>query len=459
MEVRSVWELNLDISVEMALKFGTDGVRGRAFVDLTPEWVAKLAISASDVLQSDTVVIGTDGRESGEDFVNALRSGFQSRGLSVWYMGVVPTPAVAHAAATHNIAGAMVSASHNPSTDNGIKLLSAGGKKLSDHAQTEIEAILESNDFPNTALTGNYVKATHNHLTDGWITTLNKSIEGRSLKGISLVVDCANGAVSSYAAETLRGLGAKVTSIHDAPDGSNINKDCGSTSIGSLQSAVRSIDADLGLAFDGDADRVLAIDRQGRVIDGDFMIAICAEDMKRRKALTGNTAVVTVMTNLGFHLSMKEKGIHVHQTPVGDRQVLAALEENNWSLGGEQSGHVIFSDLSTTGDGLLTGIQLLDVMSRTSRSLEELADTAMVRYPQVLKQVDVSETTLDIESLLTDEIAQAEKQLGDQGRVLVRRSGTEPVLRIMVESTTNEIAESTVNRLVLAAESYLGASE
>lgn len=442
----------------MSLKFGTDGVRGRAFVDLRPEWVTNLAISASDVLQSDTVVIGSDGRESGKDFVSALRTGFESEGLSVWYMGTVPTPALAHAAATHGIAGAMVSASHNPSEDNGIKLLSAGGKKLNDDAQSEIEAILESNDFPNLTQGASYVEPSYSHLANDWVSTLRESIKDRNLSGISLVVDCANGAVSAFAANTLRELGAKVVSIHDAPDGTNINEDCGSTSLGSLRAAVRDNRADLGLAFDGDADRVLAIDRQGRVIDGDFMIAICAEDMKSRKALKDNTAVVTVMTNLGFHLAMKEKGIHVHQTPVGDRQVLAALVANDWSLGGEQSGHIIFSDLSTTGDGLLTGIQLLDIIARSNKRLDELADFAMIRYPQVLKQVNLSKTTIDIESSLAEDIANAEIELGDSGRVLVRRSGTEPVLRIMVESLTDEIAESTANKLVLAAESYLTAS-
>ena len=442
----------------MSLKFGTDGVRGRAFVDLRTEWVTNLAISASDVLQSDTVVIGSDGRASGKDFVSALRTGFDSKGLSVWYMGTVPTPALAHAAATHGIAAAMVSASHNRSQDNGIKLLSAGGKKLTDHAQREIEAILESDDFPNLTQRSDYVEPSYSYLANDWVSTLQESIKDRSLSGVSLVVDCANGAASAFAAHTLRELGARVTSIHDVPDGNNINEDCGSTNLGSLQTAVRDNNADLGLAFDGDADRVLAVDRQGRVIDGDFMIAICAEDLKSREALNGNTAVVTVMTNLGFHLAMKEKQIHVHQTPVGDRQVLAALEENDWSLGGEQSGHIIFSDLSTTGDGLLTGIQLLDIIGRSNTSLDELADSAMVRYPQVLKQVNLSTTTVDIESSLAEDIANAEKELGDSGRVLVRRSGTEPVLRIMVESLKDEIAESTANKLVLAAESYLAVS-
>ena len=442
----------------MSLKFGTDGVRGRAFVDLRTEWVTNLAISASDVLQSDTVVIGSDGRASGKDFVSALRTGFDSKGLSVWYMGTVPTPALAHAAATHGIAAAMVSASHNRSQDNGIKLLSAGGKKLTDHAQREIEAILESDDFPNLTQRSDYVEPSYSYLANDWVSTLQESIKDRSLSGVSLVVDCANGAASAFAAHTLRELGARVTSIHDVPDGNNINEDCGSTNLGSLQTAVRDNNADLGLAFDGDADRVLAVDQQGRVIDGDFMIAICAEDLKSREALNGNTAVVTVMTNLGFHLAMKEKQIHVHQTPVGDRQVLAALEENDWSLGGEQSGHIIFSDLSTTGDGLLTGIQLLDIIGRSNTSLDELADSAMVRYPQVLKQVNLSTTTVDIESSLTEDIANAEIELGDSGRVLVRRSGTEPVLRIMVESLKDEIAESTANKLVLAAESYLAVS-
>jgi len=438
----------------MTLKFGTDGVRGRAFVDLKPEWVAHLASSSAKILQSDTVVIGTDGRDSGPAFVTALTEGFQSQGLSVWYMGTVPTPAIAYSAATNRIAGAMVSASHNPSSDNGIKLLSAGGKKLSDEDQKQIEMTLESEDFHDLPRLESDMEPTHAHLARDWVSSLLESIDGRTLEGISIVIDCANGAVSSYAADAFRSLGAQVRSIHDSPDGSNINEGCGSTNVESLQQAVKDSNADLGLAFDGDADRVLAIDRSGRVVDGDFMIAIFAEDMKERNRLNADTAVVTVMTNMGFHIAMKSKGIRVHQTPVGDRQVLAALQENNWSLGGEQSGHVIFSDIATTGDGLLTGIQLLDIIKRSGKDLEELADLAMVRYPQVLKQVDLPNSSATIEGSLLAEIEKVERELGEEGRVLVRRSGTEPILRIMVESATHEKAETTANRLVIAAESY-----
>ncbi len=441
----------------MTLKFGTDGVRGRAFVDLKPEWVTRLACSAAQVLQSDTVVIGTDGRESGPAFVEALQKGFHSQGLSVWFMGTVPTPAIAHIAATNGIAGAMVSASHNLSIDNGIKLLSVGGKKLNDGDQKQIENILQSEDFHSLPISGSDLEPTHAHLIQDWVSSLLGSINGRTLEGTSVVIDCANGAVSSYAADALRSLGVSVQSIHDSPDGSNINKGCGSTNTKSLQLAVKECDADLGLAFDGDADRVLAIGRSGRIIDGDYMIAICAEDMKERKCLNEDTTVVTVMTNMGFHLAMQAKGIRVHQTPVGDRQVLAALEENNWSLGGEQSGHVIFSDLATTGDGLLTGIQLLDIIKRSGGDLEELADSAMVRYPQVLKQVDLPSGRVAIEGSLLGEIKKVERELGEDGRVLVRRSGTEPVLRIMVESVTFEKAETTANRLVFAAEAYFAA--
>ena len=438
----------------MTLKFGTDGVRGRAFVDLDPEWVSLLACSAAQVLQSDTVVIGTDGRDSGPAFVKALQKGFESQGLSVWFVGTVPTPAIAHIAATNRIAGAMVSASHNLSQDNGIKLLSAGGKKLSDTDQKKIEMILESEEFHLVTKTENDLEPTHSHLIQEWITSLQESIGGRDLEGTSVVIDCANGAVSHYAADALRGLGASVQSIHDSPDGLNINLHCGSTDTRSLQLAVKEHKADLGLAFDGDADRVLAIDPSGRIIDGDFMIAIFAHDMQERRSLKDNTVVVTVMANMGFHKAMENIGVRVHQTPVGDRQVLAALEENDWSLGGEQSGHIIFNDFATTGDGLLTGIQLLDTMKRSRKGLEEIANSVMVRYPQVLKQVDLPNFSVAITGSLLREIKKEEKELGEEGRILVRISGTEPILRIMVESTTQKKAENTANRLISAAETY-----
>lgn len=438
----------------MTRKFGTDGVRGRAFVDLDPEWVTLLACSAAEVLQSDTVVIGTDGRESGPAFVEALQKGFESQGLQVWFVGTVPTPAIAYIAATNGIAGAMVSASHNLSHDNGIKLLSLGGKKLSDSDQKKIEMMLESQDSHVVANIENDLQPTHSDLIQEWITSLQGSIEGRDLEGTSVVIDCANGAASYYAADALRGLGVSVQSIHDSPNGSNINLHCGSTDIRSLQLAVKEHKADLGLAFDGDADRVLAVDPSGRVIDGDFMIAIFASDMKERRCLKDNTVVVTVMANMGFHIAMESIGVRVHQTPVGDRHVLAALEENDWSLGGEQSGHIIFSDFATTGDGLLTGIQLLDAMKRSRRGIEEIANSVMVRYPQVLKQVDLPNLSVTIAGSLLNEIKKEEEKLGEEGRILVRFSGTEPILRIMVESITSEKAENTANRLILAAETY-----
>ena len=363
----------------MTLKFGTDGVRGRAFSDLQPEWVTFLARSAAQVLKTETVVVGTDGRESGPAFVQALRDGFQAEGVEVLTMGTVPTPAVAHIAATRGIAGAMVSASHNPSSDNGIKFFTPGGNKLNDEDQKQIEALLESEDFQIHTQIDVNLAPSHEHLVHDWIASLQESIDGRNFEGLSVVIDCANGSASHFAYEVLHSLGADVKSIHDAPDGLNINHDCGSTNPSSLRSAVAEIGADLGLAFDGDADRVLAVDQQGRIIDGDYLIAICAEDMKLRQRLQGNTTVVTVMTNLGFHLAMKEKGIQVHETSVGDRHVLAALEKNKWSLGGEQSGHVIFRDLSTTGDGLLTGIQLLDVIKQFI-SLLQHENTSLVVY-------------------------------------------------------------------------------
>jgi phosphoglucosamine mutase len=282
------------------------------------------------------------------------------------------------------------------------------------------------------------------------------AIDGRRLDGLAVVIDCANGAVSEFASGVLRSLGADVTVLHDAPNGRNINDGCGSTHPDDVQARVVGLGADVGLAFDGDADRVLAVDDDGRLIDGDQLIAICAIDRHARGLLPTGAVVVTVMTNLGFHRGMAAHGIDVVTTPVGDRAVLEAMEAGGHNLGGEQSGHIIFRDHATTGDGLLSAVQVLDVMARTGRTLAELADDAMVRLPQVLRNVRVAQRVDDVVEQLADAIAAAESRLGDDGRVLVRPSGTEPLVRIMVEAPTHEEADAVVAALESAAHATLG---
>jgi phosphoglucosamine mutase len=439
------------------LKFGTDGVRGVANLDLTPELVLALGRAAARVLGGWQFVVARDTRVSGPLLEAALVAGLTSEGAQVTSLGVAPTPAVAWLAAAEGAAGAVISASHNRFEDNGVKLFAPGGRKLTDDVETSLEAELHAllaHEGAPSPRTGDAVGT----VVDGspslerWVDAVTGSIDGRRLEGLSVVVDCANGAATAVAPRALRALGARVEVLHDEPDGTNINAGCGSTYPEDVQKAVIQHGADVGLAFDGDADRVLAVDGDGRVVDGDQIIAICAIDRRDHGRLTNDTVVVTVMANLGFRLGMQEHGIHVLEVPVGDRYVLEALADQGLSLGGEQSGHVIFTDLATTGDGLLTAVQLLDVVVRSGRPLADLADAAMTRLPQVLRNVRVADKGLDLASSLADEIAAVESELGERGRVLVRGSGTEPLVRVMVEASTAEAAEGAANRLVLAVE-------
>jgi phosphoglucosamine mutase len=443
----------------LTLRFGTDGVRGVANLDLTPELVVALGRAAARVLGSDDVVIGRDTRISGPLIEAALAAGLAAEGASVHTLVEVPTPLVAWTAAHEGIAGAMISASHNKYPDNGIKLFTAEGRKLRDDVEEALEAELDrlvhGGSDPAAAPTGDAVgtvAASPEHLL-GYADSITTSIDGRDLAGLTIVIDCANGAASTIAPYVLRRLGANVTVIHADPNGTNINEDCGSTHPDDLQRAVLDHKADAGLAFDGDADRVLAVDHHGRVVDGDQIIAVCALDLHDRGLLRNDTVVVTVMTNLGFRRAMTERGVHVEETAVGDRFVLDALEAGHHSIGGEQSGHVIFPDLATTGDGLLTGVQLLDVVARTERPLHELA-SVMSRFPQVMRNVRISAaagaaaTELDVR--IADDLSAARDTLGEDGRVLVRRSGTEPLVRVMVEAATTEQAEAVADRLAAA---------
>ena len=453
------------------LAFGTDGVRGDTRGDFTPGLVEALGRVAAEVLGADGFAVGCDTRASGPALVEALRRGVHRAGGSAVALGVVPTPAVARWCDDEQVAGAVISASHNPWHDNGVKLFAPGGRKLSDEAQHQIEGRLGglmdrdrqageggaavSGDAGPVPGPGRRGRAGQAHGTAGdlardrHIRAVTGSLGGRDLGGLRIVVDAANGAVHESGPQCLRGLGAEVETIHAAPDGYNINDGCGSLHPQSLQAAVVSSGADAGLAFDGDADRVLAVDGTGALVDGDQILAVCAIDRAQRGRLTGNAVVVTVMSNLGLRQAMAVHGIGVVETPVGDRHVLGALEDQGLTLGGEQSGHVIFRDLATTGDGLLTAAQLLDTLKRSGRSLRDLAARAMTRLPQVLVGVPVpaSARSADLDTALGTIAAATAARLGDSGRVLVRPSGTEPLIRVMVEAADPGTAQAAADQL------------
>ncbi|HUF31726.1 MAG TPA: phosphoglucosamine mutase [Acidimicrobiales bacterium] len=445
----------------MTLRFGTDGIRGVANVELTPELVLALGRATATVLGGGRVLVARDTRRSGPLLEAALVAGLTAEGCDVERLGVLPTPGVAWMAATEGVAGAMISASHNPFADNGVKLFVPGGRKVDDATQTALEAALDRflDQGGPTGPTGERRGAEVGAVTDGgeaaaarYLESLVASLEGRDLAGLHVVLDCANGAASSVAPRAVGQLGARVEVIAAEPDGVNINEGCGSNHPEALQAAVVAAGADLGLAFDGDADRVVAVDHTGALVDGDHLIAMCAVDLAARDRLAGRTVVVTVMTNLGFRLAMARAGIEVVETAVGDRHVLEALEEGGWSLGGEQSGHVIFRDLATTGDGTLTGLQILDLVRRSGRTLADLAAGAMTRLPQVLVNVAVARRRPDVAEAVAGEIAAVEAALGEPGRVLIRPSGTEPVVRVMVEAPTAAAAEDGARRLATAVE-------
>ncbi len=448
------------------LKFGTDGVRGVANADLTPELALALGRAAARVLDGDRFAIGRDTRRSGPMLEAALCAGLVSEGVDVELLGVAPTPEVAWWSVTAGAPAAVVSASHNPFTDNGIKLFAAGGRKLADDVEERLEGELQRllgeaarigpPDAPTGAGVG-AVRAVSASAHAGYRAAVSGTLGGRDLAGLRAVVDCAHGSASVVAPGVLSDMGVEVEVIHAEPDGTNINAACGSTHPQELARMVAARGADVGVAFDGDADRVLLVDAAGDLVDGDHIIAICAIDRYERGALAGDTVVVTVMTNLGFRLAMDKRGIHVVETQVGDRYVLEELESRHLHLGGEQSGHVIFRDLATTGDGLLTALQVLDVVVRSGRSLADLAGEAMTRLPQVLRNVRVARRDPAVAERLAGAIASVETRLGDHGRVLVRPSGTEPLVRVMVEAPTEEEAKAAADELVEAVESLGGA--
>jgi phosphoglucosamine mutase len=446
----------------VTLRFGTDGVRGIANAELTPELVLALGRAAARVLGDGPFLVGRDSRISGPLLQAALAAGLASEGADVVDLGVLPTPGVAWLSAADHRPAAMISASHNPYPDNGVKFFLAGGRKLSDQVEERLESELDrllAHPGASPRRTGPQLgRLLPGAGVDRYGAALAATVGAGSLAGLSVVLDCANGAASAVAPDVLRGLGATVEVIHDAPDGLNINAGSGSTHPEELQRRVVAAGADAGLAFDGDADRVLAVDAAGSLVDGDQLIAICALDRRERGRLPGDTVVVTVMSNLGFRHAMAAHGISLVETDVGDRYVLEEMERGGWGLGGEQSGHIIFGELATTGDGLLTGLQVLDVMARTRRPLADLAGV-MVRLPQLLRNVPVAtrgasvagseELTLAVKAVAAD--------LGERGRVLVRPSGTEAVVRVMVEAVTVGEAEAACDVLCQAVQRALGA--
>ncbi|MDW3220789.1 MAG: phosphoglucosamine mutase [Acidimicrobiales bacterium] len=437
----------------MSLRFGTDGMRGDARDVLTTDAVAALGRAGAEILGSDGFVVGRDTRESGPALAAAIHAGVKAAGGSSADLGVVPTPAVARWCADEGVAGAMVSASHNPWHDNGIKFFAPGGSKLGDAVQDRIQArfdeLLAAGDTPTEGSGADR----HADAVERHVAAAVASLDGRSLAGLRVIADAANGAASTVAGAVFDRLGADVTVIHANPDGRNINDRCGSTHPESLQAAVVAEGADLGVAFDGDADRLVAVDAAGEIVDGDQIIAVCALDRHERGALTGDAVVVTVMTNLGFRRSMEAAGIHIIDTKVGDRYVLEALDAGGYSLGGEQSGHVIFRELASTGDGVLSAVQLLDVVVRTGRSLADLAGASMTRLPQVLRNVRVASRPDDVDTPLAPFVDASLARMAGRGRVLIRPSGTEPLIRVMVEAETDAEAQMEADGLVSAVES------
>ena len=436
--------------------FGTDGVRGVAGTELTIDLAMKLGQAGAYVLtktksHQPTIIVGCDTRISGGMLANALMAGICSVGANAIYVGIVPTPAIAYLTRKHKVdAGVVISASHNPMEFNGIKFFNGEGYKLSDELEDEIESLIRNNmediDFPIGPGIG---KVEYRFdIRDEYVEFQKKTVPV-DLSSLKIVIDCAEGASYYTSVKTLKDLGANLIAIHTKPDGTNINANCGSTHMDELRARVVLEKADVGIAFDGDADRMLAVDENGKVVDGDEIMAICGNYMKQKGTLAKNTVVVTVMTNLGFSLMGKEQGIHIEKTKVGDRYVLENMRENGYNLGGEQSGHVIFLDDNTTGDGLLSALHLLQVMVETGKPLSELAKIMQV-LPQALVNAKVPNHKKESYMEYT-EIAEAiealESKFAGEGRVLIRPSGTEPLVRVMIEGKDQGAIEEEATKL------------
>lgn len=440
----------------MGRMFGTDGVRGIAGAELTIELATQLGQAGAYVLTKEkehqpTLIVGCDTRISGGMLASALMAGICSVGANAIYAGVLPTPAVAYLTRKHKVdAGVVISASHNPMEFNGIKFFNEDGYKLSDALEDEIEALIKNHMKDVTMPVGSGVGRIDFRfdIRDEYVNFIKKCVPV-DLHGIKIVADCAEGAASYTSVKVLQDLGADLIPIHIHPDGTNINSNCGSTHMDELKARVVYEKADIGLAFDGDADRFLAVDEQGNIVNGDQLMAICGNYMKQKGTLKKDTIVVTVMTNLGFTIMGKECGIHIESTKVGDRYVLENMIANGYNLGGEQSGHIIFLDDNTTGDGLLSALHVMQVMVDTGKTLSQLAEVMEV-YPQALINAKVpnhkKERYMEY-SEIADAIAQLEQKFHGEGRVLIRPSGTEPLVRVMIEGKDQKEIEQEAAKL------------
>ncbi len=439
----------------MSRLFGTDGVRGVANEELTPQLAMQLGQAGAYVLSREnqhkpTIMVGCDTRISGDMLANALMAGACSVGANAVFVGVVPTPAVAYLTRKYKVdAGVVISASHNPVEFNGIKFFDGNGYKLPDSLEDEIEALIRNGmqgiKFPIGAGVGKI-----KYRTDAREEYINHAIQAVKvdLAGMKIVVDCAEGAAFYTSIEALKESGAEIVAIHTNPDGTNINANCGSTHMEELQARVVYEKANLGLAFDGDADRLLAVDENGKIVDGDQIMAIVGNHMKAQGKLKLDTIVATVMSNLGFFLMGEKNGIRIEQTKVGDRYVLERMREMGASLGGEQSGHIIFSKHATTGDGILTSLKVMEAILEKKQPLSKLASEVEI-FPQILKNIKVKDKLAAQEDpVVCKEVEKVTEALGDDGRILLRQSGTEPVVRVMVEASTLETCENYVDQVI-----------
>jgi len=444
--------------------FGTDGVRGIANTELTPELVYKLGRAGAYVLTKETksapkIIVGMDTRISGDMLESALIAGICSVGASAVSLGIVPTPAVAHLVREYNAdAGVVISASHNPVEDNGIKFFNNNGFKLPDEIEEQIEnVILNSIDDIPRPIGGEVgAKTVGEEAVNDYIRFLKSTSDVR-FDGIKVAIDCANGATYKAAPITLHELGAEVCAINREPDGTNINKDCGSTHIESLRKFVLETESDVGFAFDGDGDRCLAVDENGELTDGDQIMAICGSYLKEQGNLKKDTIVATVMSNLGLFIMAENKGINIEKTKVGDRYVLEKMLEGKYILGGEQSGHIIFLEYNTTGDGILTALRLLGIMKKTGKKLSELKKIMEI-LPQVLVNAVVDKSKKNdylSNETIKNEILRLEKKFEGQGRVLIRPSGTEPIVRVMLEGRNIDEIKKDAQKLAKLIEQLL----
>ncbi len=447
----------------MGKYFGTDGVRGVANSELTPELAFKLGRFGGYVLTKSSkekpkVLVGRDTRISGEMLENALAAGLLSVGAEVMRLGVISTPGVSYLTRVMSAeAGVMISASHNPVADNGIKFFGSDGFKLSDDQEAEIEALLdaETDDLPRP--TGGDLGSITEYFEGGqkYIQYLKQTVD-EEFDGIHVALDCAHGATSTLATHVFADLDADISSMGASPNGLNINEGVGSTHPEALAKLVVDKGADVGLAFDGDGDRLIAVDEKGTIVDGDQIMYICAKHLKSEGRLKQDTVVSTIMSNMGFYKALEENGMKSVKTAVGDRYVVEEMKKNEYNLGGEQSGHIIFLDYNTTGDGLLSGLQLVNIMKITGKKLSELANE-MTIFPQKLVNIRVTDKHgVTDNALVADKIAEVERDMDGDGRVLVRPSGTEPLVRVMVEAPSAEACEEYVERIAAVVREEMG---